>query len=696
MADTPVEQLTEEPDERNSPPVIRYNLDTFSGIAKHYLTKVHIGTMKDIDTGVLGLTFLEAQQILAAALAEHFLVDGEVYGTETRLKSEISTAAQIRGPKKPITVAYERSLGKHRKKIIKDLVYSAVSTTGTHQGEPFKSALEAVLKKKGINDPYKDKGNMQKASIAESVDELYAKIVSGANRYVSTIEAMGIGDSTPKLAYDTLDRLDVFEATERSASVAEFTAVEAAVAPTDSDALEQGPLEGLLHWHRFDAPDTERLKGIIDLAKQCAEMENLGPEELDALSTDVARRAHHPFGLMSSDDHAHMITAIYLYAGEAPNTAMKKAWNALSRSEDVARQIESGQYMPLIASVNDALVEGIRRATNDLSWMRTLEVRPTAVDMLRLLAAIASMHDVDSENPDWPDGLLEEVLRYYHVPTADIPAGVELLKLAFPLTEPPSAEEIWWHPSRDWNTMGCLILQLVATFDYNLSQTDLEKIRKEASRVAPQQRLLELRLNIVRAESGFPQGRRRTYIHNSVSSVNGWLRKFGKQQAKSYLVDFKNRLKSTFIDVRAGAAATMEDPASGHGVSQSVDLPVDEGSSPTDWFVHAISEQTTEFLSRLTHTDTPFSGFSATAGISAANTAETRTLALTLLSYINRARNQKDIAPPPQAKRWLNDAVEEQNELNDLDDQLDPTNTALLASLLEETIRLAQEKEAGK
>ncbi|KQR80354.1 hypothetical protein ASF98_18850 [Arthrobacter sp. Leaf337] len=527
-----------------------------------------------------------------------------------------------------------------------------------------------------------------------------AYTIEGAIKHVVDRVAVASDRGGPAaLAPDILARIVASRATEFSIASSRFTTVSAAAAPAESGLHTNGlndeahsPLDDLLRWDDSMEPEAlPNLQRAKDLAEQCAMMDYLTLEQLDQLSDDVARRIHHPFGLTETDGHAAMLTAFYLYTGEAPYAAMQQAWTYASAS-DAAQHFRSSRYGPLMDTLQSALVKAIQKSP--VRWMGRVDVRPSVMDMLRLLAATVFTARTESpQEPVWPKGLLDAVLHRYGVSDEDVPGAARLLEGSFSLERSLAGEIQWWEPSQKWNTVGCRVLERVATFDYNMTGGDLEDLRARASYVLPAQRLSELRDNLVRAETEFPQtvreGKNRSqFTHGSVEETNAWLWKFGHLQATTFFKKFKNERENAHRGVRG-----LEGERNGTGV-KAVPTPRQRSGklqTPNNWFVLATSTYATSMLSKS-------SGSSASAhpGMSA---AETRSAAASLLNILGYAKNYPATRPDPKQEipEWINERVEEFNALEeDIEQVIDPYETNVMAILLEVAVRLSIEEEADE
>lgn len=699
------EQLTEIPDEpglrppepqgrADQPPksfVTQVDTSTFLKIAENYLNR-HKAKL-DINTGQLGLTFPAAAQLMAEALAEILPVRGKVLDIDTKLPGEISNAAvsgttDQNGKKSlPCNIAFGSTLGKLRTERIRAGIRESIHKMATHRDAEGKRRLHAELTRFNATQNYTKVGAGNAYTIDGAIKHVLDRVAVASDRG---------GPAT--LATDILSRIGSSRAAELGIAGPRFITVSAAAIPAEKglytnsqhDAANS-PLDELVRWDDSveyeEAPNMQRVR---DLAEQCAMMDYLTIEQLNQLSEDVARRIHHPFGLTETAGHAAMLTAFYLYTGEAPYAAMQQAWVYTSES-DAAQQFWSGRFGQLIDTVQAALVKAIKKSP--LRWMGRVDVRPSATDTLRLLAAtVATARTESPQAPVWPQGLLEEVLRRYGVSDEDVPGAAKLLEGSFSLQHSPTGEIQWWKPSQKWNTVGCRILERVATFDYNMTGGDLEDLRARASHILPLNRLSELRDNLVRAETDFPQtvreGESRSqFTHGSLEETNAWLWKFGRLQATTFFKEFKNERENAHRGVRGLEAERM-----GTGV-RAIPPRQRAGTvqTPNNWFVLATSRHATRMLSKS-------SGSSASAhpGMTA---AETRSAAVSLLNILGRAENYPATRPDPgqEIPEWVSERVEEFNSLEeDIEQLIDPYETNVMAILLEVAVRLTIEKEAGE
>ncbi|MEO5316205.1 hypothetical protein PV772_19155 [Pseudarthrobacter sp. CC12] len=673
--------------------VTQIDTSTFRKIAEHDLRQDRRDkALADIEAGALDLTFHEAADLMARALAEYFAGQGHPHGIYTELPGEIRIKATEGDRAKsgakvlPCNVAFEATLGKLRTQRIRAGIKEAMAKISAHRDEAGRRKLRQQLtffNDKKIN--YNKIGAGNAFTVADAIQHVIDRVAIAADR-----------GRPPTLAPDILSRIEAARAAESYTADLELTSVAAAALPAEHSVRiaslhydNGGPLEYLLRWSdSLGNGDSQARHDATELAKQCASMDYLSLEELDRLSDEVARRIHHPFGLLNTAGHADMVTALYLYAGEAPHTAIKRAW-AYVNASDAAHHLQAGNYEQLVTSVLASLDKTLRK--NAVRWMQKVQVRPSAVDLLRLLSATAAQAAVDPKNAVWPDGLMDEVLRHYGVNDDEIPMAAELLKDAFSLARPEGDEVDWWEPSLQWNTVGSRILQRIATFDYTMSEADLEDLRAHASQTLALTRLTELRSNLVRAESSFPQtirGKedRGHFTRQSVEATNKWLWKQGGLQAASFFKRVKNEKNALYGKVRGlgQSKASQSDLA----VAAQARRKVAHSQTSSDWFSIATGSEAIALLRK-----DPTLG--SDRGI---RRGEARSAADRLLNILGVAAGNPESQPADGQGigEWIDEQVERLNALaEDLDDLIHPSHSTTLSILLEETVR-ATNKEAGK
>jgi hypothetical protein len=715
MPEKPVEQLTEDPDdsdrqETTEPaPLSGSPSTTFTDIVIGFLDATKHPVRTDLETGELDKTLPEAVQLMAKALAEHFSAKGEIHGTDTPITGKVAEDAKKKGQNTPLYLAFESTLGKLRMTALRQKVKATIHAKAAVEDELNRRALRTALTSVNRNSsPYKGMGYGHKYTLIEAHDLVVEDVKTAARRYLESSETPDGGSTKAELAKDVLARAAARESTETQLAAPRIAAIQAAYAPTAADMLSMNPLENLLRWDNNSGFSGQAsMDGITRLAKQCAKLNLLSLRDLDALSTDVARRVHHPFGLLDTKRHTHMLTALYLFAGEAPSTAMDFAWRLLAEST-AADMVNSGHHHELVRTVLAALNEGIKLAHRYVRWLRIIPAQPAAMDVLRLLAAIVTAHREAGSKHCWPEGLLDSLLDHYGVCEADIPAAVELLQAAFPLDEGPSCDASWRDPSIVWNTAGSAYSWLLVSFAYSswLSQADLEDLKEEADQHVPLAVLSELRDCMVRSDASFAQGKRRIFTHESVLGSNKWLKRNLNRRANTAFAKMGALRRDAYQTIRGLARDQLQSEiqaAAGHAAEHRP--PSAQRSSPTDWFVLATTEHTTDKLTKLASSNKAHPGMT---------TSETRAAALTLLGFLNRARTTSQAAPRPGQKiqDWLSDRIEETNvlgnhsmtdvdnpeDVEDMNDEyfIDLYEAHRLASLLEETVRYAQEEEDGK
>lgn len=674
------------------PLVTIINTRTYLEIAEHYLNN-HIAK-KDIEVGHLDLTFAEAVKVMAADLAEFFHARGKLHGVDTLLPGEISNAAVLgipreNGKKKvyPVNVAFGMTLGKIRSRRIIAGINEAIDRMAAHRDAEGQRRLQAqlTLHKKDTNFTKIGAGNTY--TVASAIDHAVHLVSIASDR-----------GGFPTLAADTLSRIMACQAAEESTAGPAFAAIKSASLPAEvgshADQLEvqaRGTLDNLLRWDEaLEYGEVSNLEGALDLAKQCAQMDYLQNEELDRLSDDVARRIHHPFGLMNETGHADLVAGLYLYTGEAPYEVLKLA-SAYMAASAAEQHFSTGDFAALVNAAQSSLDKAVKNSR--VRWTGKVTLRPTAMDILRLLAATTAKATDNPGDPEWPEGLLEELLRNYEVRPGDLPAGVNLLKKAFSISMEQSGTGplAWWDPSTKWNTTGSRIMERIATFDYSMTSEDRDDLKAKADKVLPLKRLSELRDNLVRGESEFPQTVRKgenrsVFTHESLMETNKWLWKFGRLQAIEFFAAVKHEKESAYRFLR-GMTAERVSPgpkapvAPRHLHTHGDNVPV---QSPQDWFTIATSKDATALMRE---------------GAGAKSSTGPRTSADLLLDIVTRAENFP-YTRPAQGRSipdWISERVDELNLLeDDMDDLVDLYQRDELSSLLEAIVRVLKEKETGQ
>ncbi|WP_142060018.1 hypothetical protein [Pseudarthrobacter sp. B4EP4b] len=698
MSEAEDEQLTVGPsdvaNDATTEPVIKIiSTRTYLEIAEHYLND-HV-VKEDIQVGSIDLTFAEATKVMAADLAEFFRARGKLHGVDTLIPGEISNAAVLgipreNGKKKiyPVNVAFGMTLGKIRSRRIVEGINDAIERMAAHRDADGQRRLRAQL------SLYKKATNFTKIGAGNTYT-----VTSAIDHAINLVSIASDRGGSPTLAADTLSRIMACKAAEESTVGPAFTAIKSASLPAEvgshADRLEvqvRGTLDNLLRWDEaLEYGEVSNLTGALDLARQCAQMDYLQNEQLDLLSDDVARRIHHPFGLMNVTGHAGMVAGLYLYTGEAPYEVLKLA-SAYMDASAAEQHFSTGDFAALVNAAQSSLDKAVKNSR--VRWTGKVTLRPTAMDILRLLAATTAKAIDNPGDPEWPEGLLEELLRNYEVRPEDLPAGVNLLKKAFSISMEQSGTGplAWWDPSTKWNTTGSRIMERIATFDYSMTSEDRDDLKAKADKVLPFKRLSELRDNLVRGESEFSQTVRKgedrsVFIHESLMETNKWLWKFGRLQAIEFFAAVKHEKESAYRFLR-GITAERVSPGPKAPVSSSHHQSHgDNGTvqSPKDWFSIATSKDATLALMR--------------EGAGAKSSTGPRTTADLLLDIVTRAENFP-YTRPAQGRSipdWISERVDELNLLEeDMDDLVDLYQRDELSSLLEAVVRALKEKETGQ
>ncbi|MGX5717972.1 hypothetical protein [Arthrobacter sp. MAHUQ-56] len=670
----------------NKPAVEVIKTRTYREIAERYLNGHK--AKDDVEAGHLGLTFAEATSVMASDLAEFFHAHGKLHGIDTLLPGEISNEAVLGIPGEngkriyPVNVAFGMTLGKIRARQIRAGINEAVSRMASRRDAEGQRRLRSQM------TDYKDKTNFTKVGAGNTYT--IATAIKHATDRIALASDRG---GSPALAPDTLDRSAACKAAEERTAGPQRAAIRAASLPAEishGDHLETtGTLDMLLHWgnsiEHGEAPD---MNDVLALAKQCAQMNYLSDAQLDLLSSDVARRIHSPFGLLDPTGHAGMVAGLYLYSGEAPYEVLKLA-SAYMDASAADQYLVTGNFAALINNAQSHLEKAIRNSR--VRWTGKITVSPTAVDIIRLLAAIAGR---EADELIWPDGLLEEVLRGYDVGPEDIPGAVNLLKATFSVHRSHPGVDEWWSPSVKWNTIGCRILERIATFDHLMSGEDREDLKVKASRSLPLERLSELRDNLIRAESDFPQTvreeedgtiiSRSTFAYKSLIGANKWLWQFGRQKAVNFLTATKREKETAHLFVRG-----MTDHPSG-ATSRIPSIPNRrpqvQFESPRDWVSIATSKEAVRALME--------KGAKPTLGPGPRTTEDV------LLDILIRAENFPHTRPRQNQSitGWITERVDELNLLEeDMDDLIDLLYQGEeLSTLLEAIVRGLKEEETGR
>lgn len=695
MPEAEDEQLTVGPgdvaNDAATEPVIKIiNTRTYLEIAEHYLND-HV-VIKDIQMGSIDLTLAEAIRVMAADLADFFHARGKLHGVDTQLPGEISNAAVLgipreNGKKKiyPVNVAFGMTLGKIRSRRIGEGINEAIDRMAAHRDAEGQRRLRAQL------TLYKKATNFTKIGAGNTYT-----ITSAIDHAINLVSIASDRGSSPALATDTMSRIMACKAAEENRTGPAFAAIKSASLPAEvgshADQLEvqaKGALYDLLRWDRaLEYGEVSNLTRALDLAKQCAQMDYLQNEQLDLLSDDVARRIHHPFGLMNVNGHAGMVAGLYLYTGEVPYEVLKLA-SAYMGASAAEQHFSTGDFAALIIAAQSSLDKAIKNSR--VRWTGKITLRPTAMDILRLLADTTAKATHNPGCPEWPEGLLEELLRKYGVRPEDVSAGVNLLKKAFSMEQSGTGPLAWWDPSTKWNTTGSRIMERIATFDYSMTSEDRDDLKAKADKVLPFKRLSELRDNLVRGESEFPQTVRKgenrsVFTHKSLMETNKWLWKFGRRQAIEFFAAVKHEKENAYRFLRGMTAEC---------VSSGPKVPVaprhhhphrnSGAQSPQDWFAIATSKDAILALMR--------------EGAEAKSSAGSRTTPDLLLDIVTRAENFP-YTRPAQGRSipdWISERVDELNLLEeDMDDLVDLYQRDELSSLLEAIVRALKEEETGQ
>lgn len=713
MVETGFESMTEDPDgsdpQIQSAPPTRGACTTFTEIVNGYLESKNPKAKADISAGDLDKTLPEAVHLMATALAEHFAGSGTIHGTNTPLPSHIAEAAKQTGQKTPLYRAFESTLGQLRMKMIRQKVRATILSNAAVEDEAKQRALREALTSVGRSpSPYKGLGWGMKYTIVEAHDVVVEKIEAAARRYLESNKTAEGVNTEVQLTNDVLDRSIAFQAAETKLAGPRIAALEAACLPTTTEMLSLTPLESLISWNKAAGfTGQPSLASITKLAKQCAKMDLLGFDDLDALSTDVARRIHHPFGLMDTQRHAHMLAAQYVFKGEAPYCAMDLAWRLLIQN-DAAASLTSRNYENLVGKVFAALYEGIRLAKRYVYWLGLLDAQPAAADVIRLLAAVVTATDDHQEKEiHWPEGLLETVLERYGVDDTDISSTVALLQNAFPLSEETRRKANWTNPAFSWNTVGSTYRYLLVDFAFKtwLSQADLEDLKDQADQRIPEMVLSDLRDGMVRADSTFPQGTRRIFNFTGVLGTNSWLKQNLQRRATRTFAQMEKIRKDAYRTIRGLAQTQLHEEI--QNATGNHNHHPDERPSPGNWFALATSQPVLARLNKLVSSATALPEMTA---------SETRDAALMVLNFLVRAQNYPRTAPRSgqDFRDWLLERVEEKNSLGQYMEDPDGTANTLdeieeapdmdaasfidlyaaenLAILLEVTVRQAQGK----
>ncbi|NWL10466.1 hypothetical protein DM793_04005 [Paenarthrobacter nitroguajacolicus] len=672
--------------------------------------------LADIESGILGWTWSEAVQVMAEELAQQFARNGAFNGIDTPLQSHIAEAAKrVEGKDTPLSAAFQSTLGKKRMTTIRKLARARVLAKAELCGEPHRSALLAGLAWfNATHNSYKGMGWGTKYTVPEAHDLVVSRIETAALRYLESAKKRENGNASASLPGETLELARNFEAAELSLTSPQMSALEAACQPLSTDGLAIVPLVSLMQWSNdFGSSDHLSFEALTNLANQCAKLIDLNTSALKALAHDVARRVHHPFGLMETDRHANMIAAQYLFAGETPSQAMVFAWRLLEQANAVML-LHSENYDALLQRTLASLTQGIEIATRYNRGLSYMPGRPSAVDVIRLLAsAVVAAHDDPTVRPSWPADLLDAVLSHYAVDEEQRPSVAVLLAIAFPLPDNDAQSADWTNPDLEWVSVGSTYLYRLVRFVWEspwLGQSDLEDLKSRTDERVPLSVLKDFRDCHVRAESPFTNGDRREFTSQGVLNTNSWLKQNLERSATREFARVASCQKGALQEIRRQASGRLiEEIKSATGQGPVGPLGSSGGwEFPEDWFTQAASPESVKKLSKLLSSENGFLGMNAT---------ETKKAAGHLLNFLNLASNDPLVTPRrgQTAQNWLTELIEKTNtpgaygleepesghgnepwDLDPLEDmiQIDIYDEQNLAILLEATIRQIQAKDA--